>query len=98
LRQFQKQINIVEVFDTEGDFALRYLLEQYEKELNSSENLVHLIFSNDNDFKQLLSEEFKRNVFIYDFGHKKIISKSNFDKFYDYTPESVLYGKIFTGD
>jgi 5'-3' exonuclease len=60
--------------------------------------LIHLIFSNDNDFKQLLTNEVERNIFIYDFQFKRIISKINFKKYYKHTPESILYTKIFIGD
>lgn len=98
LRNFSSQINFIELFNTEGDFGIRYLLEKYEDKYSENNNLIHLIFSNDNDFKQLLTNELDRNVFIYDFQFKRIISKLNFNKYYEHCPESVLYTKIFTGD
>ena len=98
LKSFSSQINFIELFNTEGDFGVRYLLEKYEEKFNDDYNLIHLIFSNDNDFKQLLTNEVERNIFIYDFQFKRIISKLNFHKYYKHSPESILYTKIFVGD
>ena len=65
-------LNSIYVNYTEGDFVIRYLIQVYEKVIKG--NKVHVIFSNDSDFKQLLF--LPENVLIYDF--KKILSKEDF--------------------
>lgn len=67
----QKQLSFINVIDSyylEGDFVIRYTMEQYERLLQDDKNVVfHIIVSNDNDLKQLMTDKLEYNVFVYDY-------------------------------
>lgn len=94
-------LNYIQISKTEGDFAIRFLITELETILSQynidKSNIVHIIFSNDSDFLQLL--EFP-NIIIYNFRLKQYIYSKNINKhFKQYSkPIDVLLSKIICGD
>lgn len=94
-------LNHVETSKTEGDFAIRFLLTELENILSKynidKSNIIHIIFSNDSDFLQLL--EFS-NIIIYNFRLKRYIYSKNINTHFSrYSkPMDVLLSKIICGD
>ena len=87
---------------TEGDFAIRFIIDEYERILNEKygidkSKIIHIIFSNDSDFLQLLELP---NIIIYNLRLKTYIYKQNINKYFNQFKrplDSLLY-KIICGD
>ncbi len=94
-------LNHIQISKTEGDFAIRFLITELETILSQynidKSNIVHIIFSNDSDFLQLL--EFS-NIIIYNFRLKRYIYSKNINTHFSrYSkPMDVLLSKIICGD
>ncbi len=98
-----KKINYSHVFYTEGDFQIRYMIEKYDNYFKGkNEDVVHIVFSTDSDFRQLLSDKCHLNVVIYDIIKKKLQTSYNYNTVYKLNDEInqdyFLFSKIFTGD
>jgi len=95
-------INHIQVSKTEGDFAIRFIIDEYERILNEKygidkSKIIHIIFSNDSDFLQLLELP---NIIIYNLRLKTYIYKQNINKYcnqFKRPLDSLLY-KIICGD
>jgi hypothetical protein len=82
------------VYYSEGDFVIRKGINHYQYILDElNKPIIHLIVSSDNDFKQLLSDETKETVLIYDSYKKKIIHRYNYEEFYDIKPHHIIFQK-----
>lgn len=102
-RSSQKKLNYLQVYYTEGDFQVRYLMEKYQKYFDErKEEVIHIIFSTDSDFRQLLSDKFKMNVVLYDIIKKRLQTMFNYKEIYSLPDELnqdyFLFQKIVSGD
>ena len=99
----QDKLNSVSVYYTEGDFQIRYLMEKYQNYFNKlNKSCIHIVFSTDSDFRQLLSEDINMNVVIYDIIKKKLQTSYNYKKIYSMNESKdqkfFLFKKILGGD
>lgn len=99
MQQLSNEINCLNVYYSEGDFVIRKGINHYQYILDElNKPIIHLIVSSDNDFKQLLSDETKETVLIYDSYKKKIIHRYNYEEFYDIKPHHIIFQKQIQGD
>ena len=104
LKTAQKKINFVNVYYTEGDFQIRYFIEKYNKYfIDNKEEVIHVIFSTDSDFRQLLSDKSDLNIVIYDIIKKRLQTKYNYHNVYikdekTFHQDYFLFEKVISGD
>ncbi len=95
-------LNTIPVDYTEGDFSLAYSILHYTKRLTKigipKEKIVHVVFSNDRDFLQLIDSN-NINIIVYNFTKKKYITKDNFQEIFNIEDSTeLLVEKILSGD
>ena len=89
VKQYLEELFIrqVEIYGCEADDGIAYYVK-------NSPNENKLIFTNDRDLLQLIAEDTK----VYLSGKKAVISKDNFDGYFDYHYKNVGLIKMIAGD